>query len=175
MSIDPENESTDFALNEIESALGSLNPARSRINRDLIMYRAGLGSSSNSKRKGRPWLQPWPVVAAALALIATGEAVMLALRPEPRVVERLVVIHEPIPIPPPQSANQVSRLSRPQENSTGFGPHAYDRLADQLIRYGLDGLPAAPAVAAWGNRQSASSRSMLEEELRKAAFPGDPS
>ena len=75
--------------------LGSLEPARSRIDRDLVMFRAGQASVRPS-RMGR---RAWNAIAASLALVALGEGVLLAHRPPPQVVEEVVVVREPAPGP----------------------------------------------------------------------------
>ncbi len=49
MSNEPVSPSPDPELNAIEAALGSLVPARSRIDRDLVMFRAGQASVRPSR------------------------------------------------------------------------------------------------------------------------------
>ncbi len=54
----------------------------------------------------------------------------------------------PLPVVPPleQSVAEVPE-SLPIERSLSLGQTAYERLAAQVLRYGLDGLPASPTVA----------------------------
>ena len=80
----------DPELNPIESALGSLAPARSRIDRDRLMFQAGVILRGRSSR--RRWV--WPSIAATLAVVALSESVALAVRPGPRVV----VVQQPAPV-----------------------------------------------------------------------------
>ncbi len=177
MSNEPVSPSPDPELNAIEAALGSLEPARSRINRDLVMFQAGQASM----RPSRLGLRAWNAIAAGLAIIALGEGVLLAHRPGPQIVERMVVIREPaaVPAPPPVNPPHETRLaemleSLPIERSLSLGHTAYERLTSQVLRYGLDGLSASPTLAAPGSGPTSSGQ-MLQEELRRFLDPGDAS
>ena len=170
--------SPDPELNAIEAALGSLVPARSRIDRDLVMFRAGQASV----RSSRLGLRAWNAIAASLALIAFGEGVLLAHRPPPQIVKEVVVVREPAPAPPapvvPPVEQSVAAVteSLPSESSLSLGQTAYERQVAQVLRYGLDGLPASPTVASPDSGPwPASSGQMLQEELRRLLDPGDPS
>jgi hypothetical protein len=165
----------DPELNAIAASLGSLEPARSRIDRDLVMFRAGQASVRPSRWRRRAW----NVIAASLALLALGEGVLLAHRPPPQIVKEVVVAREPAPAPVvpfvEQSVAEMS-VSLPGESSSSLGQTAYQRQVAQVLRYGLDGLPASPTAAGpdWGPRP-ASAGEMLQEELRRLRDPGDPS
>jgi hypothetical protein len=166
--IDPE-------LNAIAASLGSLEPTRSRIDRDLVMFRAGQASVRPSRLRRRAW----NVIAASLALVALGEGALLVHRPSQEVVERLVVGGQPVQVPyvPPveQSVAAVTE-SLPSESSLWLGQTAYKRQLVQVLRYGIDGLPASSAVASPGSEpRPASAGQMLQEELRRLRDPGDPS
>jgi hypothetical protein len=179
MSNEPVSPSPDPELNAIEAALGSLVPARSRIDRDLVMFRAGQASV----RPSRTGLGAWNAIAASLALVAFGEGVLLARRPPPQIVERVVVIREPttVPaplpvVPPPETRVAEAQESLPIERSLSLGQTAYERLTSQVLRYGLDGLPVSPTVASSASEPwPATSGQMLQEELRRLLDPGDPS
>ncbi len=170
-----EHDSPEAELNTIEAALGSLAPARSQVNRDRLMFEAGRASvrPSTSGRRG------WIAAAASLALIASGEGALLAIRPAPQVIERIVVIKEPAK-PPVEPLPEIPEIPRPVPPSTesllGFDPGDHDRLAGQLIRYGLDGLPTSNSPA---RGESApipiTSRLLLQQELNKVLDPGDSS
>ncbi len=167
--------SPDPELKAIEAALGSLVPARSRIDRDLVMFRAGQAAVRPS-RLGR---QAWRLIAASLALIALCEGILLAHRPRPQIVKEMVVVREPAPAPVvpavEQSVPEVP-VSLPIERSLSLGQTAYERLAAQVLRYGLDGLPVSPTVASSASGlRPASSGHMLQEELRRLLDPGGPS
>lgn len=173
-----EHVSPDPELNTIEAALGSLAPARSRIDRDRVMFRAGQAAVRPSSSGRRTWV----AIAASLALIALGEAAVLAHRPPPQVIETVVVVHEPETTrvgPPPGRAvipAPVLPEARPPGGYLGLGQTTHQRLAGQVLRYGLDGL-SAPPLAAWSDPEPwpAPSHHLRQEELRKILHPGDPS
>jgi hypothetical protein len=172
-----ETVSPDPELNAIEAALCSLTPAQTRIDREVVMFRAGQAAMRPS-RWGR---RAWNAIAASFALAAFSEGVMLARRAPPQIVEKVVVIREPATAPVPvvspfeQSAAEVT-VSLPSESSPSLGQTAYERLTSQVLRYGLDGLPASPTAASPASGPwPASSGQMLQEELRKLLDPGDPS
>jgi hypothetical protein len=67
-------------------------------------------------------------------------------------------------------------VSLPIESSLSLGQTAYERQVAQVLRYGLDGLPASASVASPDSGpRPASSGQMLQEELRRLRDPGDPS
>jgi hypothetical protein len=175
MSNEPVSPSPDPELIAIESALGSLVPARSRVDRDLVMFRAGQASV----RRSRSGPRAWNAIAASLAIIALGEGVLLAYRPPPRIVEKVVVVREParaLIVQPPEPGVAEVPESLSIENSLSLGQTDYERLTAQVLRYGLDGLPASPMVASPASGPwPASSGQMLQEELRKLLDPGNPS
>ena len=162
-------------LNAIAASLGSLEPARSRIDRDLVMFRAGQASVRPS-----PWRRgAWNAIAASLALVALGEGVLLAHRPSPQVVERLVAVREPAPgpvVPLDEPSAAEMPVSLPSEAPLSLGQTAYERQVARVMRDGLDGLPASPTVASpdWVPRPTTAGE-MLQEELRRLRDPGDPS
>ena len=82
---------SDPEVTAIESALRALVPSQSALDRDRLMFRAGQASARS--RFLTRWA--WPSIAATLAIVAAGEGALLATRPEPRVVERLVIVREP--------------------------------------------------------------------------------
>ena len=177
MSNEPDSPAPEPELNAIEAALGSLEPARSRIDRDVVMFRAGQASVRRS-RLGR---HARDAIAASLALIALGEGVLLAHRPPPQIVREVVVIREPAPapvpvVPPPELSVAEVPESLPSESSLSLGQTAHERQVAQVLRYGLDGLPASPTVASPASESwPVSSGQMLQEELGKLRDPGDPS
>ena len=134
----------DPALAGLEAALAALVPMPGRINRDALLFRAGQASVC-----GRRWL--WPGAAAVLGLVAAALGVVIAVRPAPRPVERVLVVRvrEPappdrVPVPPaakPEPAPPV-RVAATRE------PMNYAQLEKQVLRWGLDGVPAPPPPAA---------------------------
>jgi hypothetical protein len=199
MSIEPV--SPDPELDAIEASLGSLVPVRSRIDRDRVMFRAGQASARPSTWGPRAW----KVIAATLALVAGGEAALLASRSSERIVEKVVGVREPAgatdllkavqnSAPDPfderemlpagavlSSEPSVTQASAPRPNrgAASLGDSAYERLTWQVLRYGLDGLPAsspiAPSASAHVRPWPAFSGRLLRDELRRALDPGDPS
>jgi hypothetical protein len=173
-----EQDPPETAMNEIEAALGSLIPARSRVDRDRVMFRAGQASIRRPPSSGR---RAWMAIAASLALVASGEGILLARRPPPEVVERIVVVREPanLPIVPHDgrvvSSDQASVPIRPAR-SLGLGATAHERMTDQVLRYGLDGLPRSVSVSRGGSEpRPLSPRQQLLEEIRNTLLSGDPS
>jgi hypothetical protein len=168
----------DSELRAIEEALGSLVAARSRIDRDLIMFRAGQAAVQRSPRSRRAWIAS----AASLGVIALAEAFALAHRPPPRIVERVVVVREPARPEVEASPERTVAPAPPASEAWSSGDvlalwrTPYERLAEQVLRYGLDGLPAPPATAWTGSEpQSSASRQLLQEEIHRVLDPGDHS
>ena len=164
--IDPE-------LNAVAAELMAITPARSRLDRDRVMFLAGQASRPASG--GRRF---WHAAAACLGLIASAEAALLAHRPAPRVVEKIVVVREPAaPIP---EVGEVDRVPDPfpvlAEIDISLGRSARERMAAQVLRYGLDGLPAPP-TGRWSDAETAPipSRQSLREQIRQDLDLGDPS
>lgn len=170
--------SPDPELRAIEDALGSLAPAKGRLDRDRVMFRAGQASSP-ARTSGRG---VWKAVAASCAIVALGEGALLAHRPAPAVIEKIVVVRElaaPSTIPPRATADVPSpapRVAASDEVSFSLGRTEYERLAGQVLRYGLDGLPASPP-SVWVDSEPwpAPSRQLLREQFRKALDSGDAS
>ena len=146
--IDPE-------LKAVESTLADLVPAKSHIDRELLMFQAGLASARSqspalgfSLVQGRPrWL--WPAIAAGLGALAWGEGVMLATRkPEVRVVEHVVVMREPAKAealsPAPPSVVILSHSPEPSLrdfNPSPIGESDALRLRRQILKFGVDEMP----------------------------------
>lgn len=161
---------SDPEINAIEAALKSLVPARGWIDRDRVMFRAGQASVRRSSLSGRAW----GAIAASLGLIALGEAALLANRPSPRIVERVVIEPPVATVPDPIVAGAPASI--PSGLPLSLGQTAYERLAGQVLRYGLDGLPASPTAGSpFSGPWPASSGQLLKEELDKFLDPGDPS
>ena len=91
----PEPIGTDPELNAVEAALEALAPARSRIDRDRLMFQAGQASAQRVQRGRRALI----ALNVTLALATAGEAALLARRPAPLVVETVVATSKPVPVP----------------------------------------------------------------------------
>ena len=186
----------DAELMAIESALGGLIPVSAGLDRDRLMFQAGVLSRSRSGRAG--WV--WPSVAAVLSLAVACESVFLAWRPAPRVVERIVVVHEPVaPSPAEPPRDRAAPLLAPvvissqDVESPDAIPEAlayltatrnsdYLRLQDMVLRFGLDAFPepvrrSAPPGSHHDMPESRSSTvgALRRIELEKLLNPGDHS
>lgn len=151
---------SDPELTEIETALGALAPSKSRIDRDRLMFVAGKASS----RSASQWA--WPSIAAALMAVATGEGVALVSRPEPRVVERLVIVREPETAelaPVTILSQEPEPVPRPGLTRRWFDP-------DAVLKPTRDFDPRFTASA-----PPEPSGSLLRTEIAKLLHPGDSS
>jgi hypothetical protein len=161
--------SIDLELTALETALGGLAPAASRVDRDALMFRAGAASVRAGRARSTPRL--WPALVASLAVLALGEGVLLARRPV--VVERVVVAQAPAPA---VSAAEALPASPPAASAIATPPATpAGRLEWQLARYGLDALPAAPP-GAWSGPagEGPPSGLRLRERLLREFEPGGP-
>ena len=136
----------DPELNPIESPLGRLAPARSRIDRDRLMFQAGV----NSARTRLPGRWVWPSIAATLAVVALSESVALAVRPGPSVV----VVQQPAPLAKEQAVKpepveiliQAPPSQSPEPEPWPPAGGEMLGLRRQVLRFGLEGLPDAPPL-----------------------------
>jgi hypothetical protein len=176
-------------LTAVEAALGSLAPAPGRLDRDRVMFQAGRAAPRRSLARAG-----WPALAACLAVVAAGEGAALSSRPAVRYVDRVVVVREPAlpapaplqtpiavpePEPAPKLAGEVRGALLPFLMLTRVETD-YERLRAGVLRYGLDGLPAPPALAAHSGgpstvRPDESAAALLRSEVQAILKPGDPS
>lgn len=179
-------------LTEIEAALGSLAPAPSRLDRDLVLFRAGQARPVRSRPTSS---RLWPALAASLAALAIVQGVMLAARPGPRVVERIVYIATPAApsvsqTPAPAVAEAESQAGPPAEvmilsradgrrrapESTWPEFFHYLQMRQDILKGGVDALPEPPPLAMFaGGKAPQSSRELLQTELESLLTPGNPS
>jgi hypothetical protein len=152
-------ESFDPELTDIESALGQLAPVPSRLDRDKLMFEAGAALARPARQRG--WV--WPSIAATLAVVLASESLVLAVRPGPRVIERVVVVRESAPdgstspasdtaVPQlaPAAAKSDTRSSEPKSlEETWLAASDYQRMQELVLRLGLDALPerSSPLVS----------------------------
>ena len=176
----PEPIGTDPELTAVAAALEALAPARSRIDRDRLMFQAGQASAQRVQRGRRSLI----ALTATLGLAAAGEAALLARRPAPLVVETEVANDKPVPVavgasgpsPSPPIVAPPSMSLRPLGRSFALGQTAHERLAGQVVRYGLDALPNALPIGSLDERTGPiPSRQLLQEEVRRILDPGDAS
>jgi hypothetical protein len=186
--------SSEPNLTDIESALAGLVPVPSRLDRDQLMFKAGVASARSAPH--RRWV--WPSVAAAFAIGLISESLVLAIRPGPRVIER-VVVREPAHAAPASAPSNTATLrpiptvalndARSSEAwflafSWPLTPE-YPRIEDLVLRLGLDALPerVAPLLSRSDGAvdsidmkaQSAGQLRRLELEKLDHFNPGGPS
>jgi hypothetical protein len=135
--------SNEFELSpanqELERALGGLKPASPRLDRDLVMYRAGQASVKKNSLF-------WPVISGALSVLL-GVSWMVQFQSQARIL-KYSDLREAKPITPKayaveSSANSTLRIAEAREpmsdrNSPGT---AYLELRNRVLKRGLDGLP----------------------------------
>jgi hypothetical protein len=182
----------DPELSGIESALGGLIPISSGLDRDRLMFQAGAMAVARSRSRRDRWA--WPSVAAALALVVVSESALLARRPAPMVVEKIVVVREPAEASPARDHAQApppvvvvsSRDVEPQGTDPGSlaflgGAAASDhqRLEALILRFGLDAFPEpVPRPSANGGpanppeSSSSTAGALRDIELEKLLNPG---
>jgi hypothetical protein len=95
------------------------------------MFRAGLTAA-----RRRRWL--WPGAAAALALLATGLATALVMRPNTQVVERVVYRDRDEPPSPP------AVVDVPADSASSQAVQRYFQFRDALASRGFDAIPESP-------------------------------
>jgi hypothetical protein len=176
MSQDP----LDPEFASIEAALGKLVPARSRLDRDQLMFQAGAISTRPGARSR--WV--WPSMAAMLAVVALSESVALAVRPNPQVVVVQMPKAEPaaetksVQVVPVEILSQ-SPSAQPTQTEAWL-PAANEAVAlkRQVLRFGLEGLPDAPPLV---SRSSDEARTndvpelLRRYEIDKFLIKGGPS
>jgi hypothetical protein len=163
-------------MNDLEAMLGALPPARSGVNRDRVMFEAGRASGRRARRSQRGWA----LLSTALALISIGEGALLVKRGAPAEPPPVVAVQQTVESPKSSDALPAST----EEHITAQSPEPYltsadslrGRLAAQVLRYGLDGLPKS-VPADWGesSRSILQSHGALPDDLRKELEMGGPS
>jgi len=136
-------EPIDPGLNEVASALGALRPNPPALDRDRLLFRAGRASAP------RPWLS-W-LTAAASTAAAVVLAALLVFQTAPPPVEHVVVVRDQVPAPPaPPKQDEAPPPPATAEASPPPYPWPstpYQRLEDNVLRWGLDGVPQPPPAA----------------------------
>jgi len=128
----PDEEALTPAEQELEAALGTLQPTAPGIDRDRLLFRAGRAS-------GRPAARRWQV---ATAVLAACLAVSLQVRPEPAETIRIVrVPREQLPRIQPAPSGRPPAVVAEGPRVSPADPYA--RLCEEVVRRGLDALPMA--------------------------------
>jgi hypothetical protein len=173
-------EPLDPELRTIEDALGRLAPARSRLDRDRLMFEAGALSARSAPQ--HRWV--WPSIAAVLALLAMSESVFLAVRPG----TRTVLVQAPLPQEQPVSPRPVELIFDAEPSRSAApdlwlpGDSAGLWLKRQVLRFGLEGLPDPPPLLTQARGSTPPPRSdsnpdapLRRYELDKVLDLGGPS
>jgi hypothetical protein len=181
-------------LTPLESALASLMPATVRVDRDRLMYQAGQASAqaeaTTAGVQPRAWL--WPTAAAGMSTVAAALFVLLVVRPQPAVVERIVYVPaEGAPVAKGEaSAAKTDSLQQPPPGPrrtiigdrtlaggwTGLGETnrrpAYLGLRDQVLAFGVD-VWQKPSSGSASVAQPGSYREALDSLLNLETSAGE--
>lgn len=139
----------DASLESFAASLAALSP-RASLDRDRLMYLAGQASVGRvlvdqASRRPRRWA--WPVAFSTMTAVAACLLVLLASRPEPKVIERIVRV--PINTRPENMADGQSavtkrqtvgepRAARPERPPREIRTAKYLELRDRVLALGLD-------------------------------------
>jgi hypothetical protein len=99
-------------LKAVEADLALLRPREDRLDRQRLIFLAGQASVSEAGHRQRTSFQrwAWPASFGAMTAVAGSLLVLLLVRPEPQVIERLVYV--PSPSTPAKSATTASDVER---------------------------------------------------------------
>lgn len=157
-------------LSATEAALAALAPAPAALDRDRLMFQAGRAAGGAAG-----W--GWPAATGALTALAAALALVMVLRPP--VVTETVVVHVPVevtpapapPKPEPDTPADSSPVTSRPADLAALPPVApgYLRLQDQILRWGLDALPAGRPAA------PAEPPITVEQLLGESPRPAQPS
>ena len=124
-----------------EATLAGLRPATAGLDRDRVMYLAGLAAGkcrqAGTIRRGAwrtAWL--WPCTTAAALLLALGAIGWMAAGP--RVVERVVFVESPAP---PAASPSVAEIA-PAGAASPWSDAPYLRLRELVLSAGVDAIPS---------------------------------
>ena len=140
-----EEEDLTPAEHELESALGRLKPAANTLNRDALMFGAGLAAAGGKR--------PWQMFSGVLTLLLLCS---ILIRPELRRTEGF-------PSPGDIGEFQMAQVVYAPVPTESPGSLVYPRLRQSVVRYGLDALPLRQGVSR-GARQK-SRKQLLESML----------
>jgi hypothetical protein len=133
-------------ITEVEALLQGLKPAAGGLDRDRILFRAGRASARGPGRVA------WPVLSAVLGLATVALAVALAARPAPPERVVYVEVNRPDSVPHPMGPERPGDASELPLSPTApleqvFVSGGRPLMEQQLLRWGLDALPAPAAQA----------------------------
>ena len=170
------------ASRRFEAELAALTPRAAALDRDRLMFLAGQASlpAAHANQPVRRWA--WPAAFSGMTALAASLLVVLAIRPAPRVVERLVRV--PVEAPPqPSPIGEVGRhpgepLARERTGdwlATEIAPRwprdkvvpgdSYLDIRDRVLAMGIDRWQDDVASSATGRRESSASYHELLDSL----------
>ena len=140
-----EEEGLTPAEHELESALGRLKPAANMLNRDDLMFNAGLAAAGGKRH--------WQMFSGVLTLLLLCSVL---IRPELRRTEGF-------PSPGDTGEYLLAQAVHAPVQAETPGSLAYPKLRQSVVRYGLDALPLRQGVSR--GAQQKSRRQLLESML----------
>lgn len=154
----------------MEQLLGSFTPAPVEIDRDQLMFQAGMRAAQAAELpsltlRARMSGRMWPVV----AMVSTAAAVILGViawqRPERIVVVERPAVHEQLIVeqPLPQRPEQVMSPSLPNAIPTFDPALNYVHRRDLIVRDGPDALPTESIGDNHVARVTPTQRELLKE------------
>lgn len=165
-------------LQSLEATLAALAPRSDRLDADLILFRAG----QLSVRSRRRWL---PTILAAFSGVAATLLVTFLVPSEPRIVERVRIVHVPAAEPQENQVSQPPTESPPQKPWLEPFPLPGSRAAeleriDRMLQAGADPWPRPAGVAAGDLSEPSQPMSYWEQlevllESQPGRSPGKPS
>ena len=175
----------DEELRELESALASLRPRASGVDRDRLLFLAGQARSRGDGFEATPrrryrWI--WPAISAVSTAAAVVLGVLLALRSEPRVVREVVYIERPAEALAESTDAQSSPETEPLWPSSvtaaaemetwprdqGLPDHNYLELRRRVFEVGLAALPEPSSTGGSTDGPPPTRQEMLREFLGDA-------
>ncbi len=133
------------AQKALESALGQLKPAASRLSRDELMFNAGRASVGKKA--------PWQMLSGALMVLLIGSVL---IRPASNVPRELAAPVEPADL-------EVTPVVDEPARDESSGSLEYVTLRRNVIEHGLDALPLQQNLT--GGEQNTSRKRLLESML----------
>ena len=140
-----EEEGLTPAEQELELALGKLKPAANTLNRDDLMFNAGLAAAGGKRH--------WQMFSGVLTLLLLCSVL---IRPELRRTEGF-------PSPGDTGGFQMAQAVYVPVQIEPPGSFAYPKLRQSIVRYGLDALPLRQGLSR--GAQQKSRKQLLESML----------
>ena len=189
MDSTPLSEHDPLEQDPLEQALRQFTPRPSTLDRDRLMFLAGMetrgeGRGTHAIQK-QVWL--WPALTAGMSTVAACLAFALAWQMSRPPLERIIVREVPAPavspVPQPQQetvvqAENIANKPVPQQFISSPLPLSLPassvlQMRNLALRFGVEALPANQRSQAW----SASPPSAIDQwqQLRDGSFDSDES